>query len=64
MKKLLFIPMLLVAFTISAQNVTFGAKAGLNFTRGVGEDASGIFGRTAFHIGATAEIEISESFSI
>ena len=64
MKKLLFIPMLLVAFTISAQNVTFGAKAGLNFTSGVGEGADGLDIRTAFHLGATAEIEMSESFSI
>ena len=66
-KLLLFIPMLLVAFTISAQNVTFGAKAGLNFTREVGVDASGTFGSggmTAFHLGVIAEIEMSDSFSI
>ncbi len=67
MKKLLFIPMLLVAFTISAQNVTFGAKAGLNFTSAVGEYASGTLwsdGMTAFHLGVIAEIEMSDSFSI
>ena len=64
MKKLFTITMALVAFTISAQNVTFGAKAGLNFASMVGDDAEGLDGRTSFHLGATAEIEISESFSI
>ena len=64
MKKLFTITMALVAFTISAQNVTFGAKAGLNFASMVGDAAEGLDGRTSFHIGATAEIEISESFSI
>ena len=64
MKKLFTITMALVAFTISAQNVTFGAKAGLNLASMVGDDAEGLDGRTSFHIGATAEFEISESFSI
>ena len=64
MKKLFTITMALVAFTIGAQNVTFGAKAGLNFASMVGDDAEGLDGRTSFHLGATAEIEISESFSI
>ena len=64
MKKLFTITMALVAFTISAQNVTFGAKAGLNFASMVGDAAEGLDGRTSFHIGATAEFEISESFSI
>ena len=64
MKKLFTITMALVAFTISAQNITFGAKAGLNFASMVGDGAEGLDGRTSFHIGATAEIEISESFSI
>ena len=31
MKKLFIITMSLVAFTLQAQDVTFGAKAGLNF---------------------------------
>lgn len=49
------------ADTISAQNITFGVKAGLNF---VPNGARGLGGRSSFHIGATAEIEISDSFSI
>ncbi len=64
MKKLFTITMALVAFTISAQNVTFGAKAGLNFASMTGDDADGLDGRTSFHIGVTAEIEMSDTFSI
>ena len=64
MKKLFTITMALVAFTISAQNVTFGAKAGLNFASMVGDDADGLDGRTSIHLGVTAEIEMSDSFSI
>ena len=64
MKKLFTITMALVAFTISAQNVTFGAKAGLNFASMTGDDADGLDGRTSIHLGVTAEIEMSDSFSI
>nr|AOE10401.1 hypothetical protein [uncultured bacterium] len=64
MKKLFTITMALIAFTVSAQNVTFGAKAGLNFASMTGDEADGLDGRTAFHLGVTAEIELSDSFSI
>jgi len=64
MKKLFTITMALVAFTISAQNITFGAKAGLNFASMAGDDADGLDGRTSFHLGVTAEIEMSDTFSI
>jgi len=64
MKKLFTIIMALVAFTISAQNITFGAKAGLNFASMTGDDADGLDGRTSFHLGVTAEIEMSDTFSI
>ena len=64
MKKLFTITMALLAFTISAQNVTFGAKAGLNFASMTGDDADGLDGRTSFHLGVTAEIEMSDTFSI
>ena len=56
--------MALIAFTISAQNITFGAKAGLNFASMAGDDADGLDGRTSFHLGVTAEIEMSDTFSI
>jgi hypothetical protein len=64
MKKVFVITMALVAFNISAQNITYGAKTGLNFATMVGEDAEGLDGRTSFHLGFTAEIEISDTFSI
>ena len=64
MKKLFTITMALIAFTISAQNITFGAKAGLNFASMAGDDADGLDGRTSFHLGVTAEIEMSDTFSI
>lgn len=64
MKKLFVITMALVAFNISAQNITYGAKGGLNFATMVGEDAEDIDKRTSFHLGITAEIEISDTFSI
>ena len=64
MKKLFTITMALVAFSVSAQNITFGAKAGLNFASMTGDDADGLDGRTSIHLGVTAEIEMSDSFSI
>mgnify|MGYP001235961695 FL=1 len=64
MKKLLLLTFILTAFTINAQDVTFGAKAGLNFASMTGDDADGFDGRTSFHLGVTAEIAVSDVFSI
>lgn len=64
MKKLFTITLALLAITISAQNITFGAKAGLNFASMSGDDADGLDGRTSIHLGVTAEIEMSDTFSI
>ena len=55
--------MTLVAFTLQAQDVTFGAKAGLNFAS-LDITDSNIDGRTSFHLGITAEFEMSDTFSI
>ena len=63
MKKLLIITMTLAAFTLQAQDVTFGAKAGLNFAS-LDITDSNIDGRTSFHLGITAEFEMSDTFSI
>lgn len=63
MKKLFIITMSLVAFTLQAQDVTFGAKAGLNFAS-LDITDSNIDGRTSFHLGITAEFEMSDTFSI
>lgn len=55
--------MTLAAFTLQAQDVTFGAKAGLNFAS-LDITDSNIDGRTSFHLGITAEFEMSDTFSI
>lgn len=65
MKKLLLvIAMVAAGFTANAQDVKFGAKAGLNISNVSGEDVENNDARTSFHIGAVAEIEISDKFSI
>lgn len=48
----------------NAQEVTFGVKAGVNFATLNGDDAEGINGKTAFHVGGLANIGISDEFSI
>lgn len=48
---------------VNAQ-VAFGAKAGVNFSDITGERVDSFDGRTSFHIGVVAEIEISEKFSL
>ena len=65
MKKVLFFAALLLfsMVTINAQDVKFGAKAGVNFASITGDDTDDLDGRTAFHLGVVAEIPISEKFS-
>ena len=69
MKKLFIITMTLAAFTLQAQDVTFGAKAGLNFSNlsydyPSGVNAPDLDSRTSIHLGVTAEISISDNFSV
>ncbi|RFN58056.1 porin family protein [Marixanthomonas ophiurae] len=69
MKKVFFIAVLTVfgVTATQAQEVRLGAKGGLNFSSfsGDGFDAfDDPEGRTSFHIGAFAEIPLSERFSI
>ncbi len=69
MKKLLLCAAVAVfAFTnVNAQDVKFGAKAGINFASVGGSDANdieGITGKTAFNVGIVAKIGISEKFSV
>lgn len=55
--------MLVFGLAISnAQEIKFGAKAGVNFAS-LGGDLKDVDGRTSFHIGAVAEIVISQQFS-
>jgi len=60
MKKLLLMAALAVfgLTTTNAQEVRFGAKAGANFASLNGDDVDDIDGRTSFHVGGVANIEI------
>lgn len=66
MKKLLLMAAVAVfgLSNMNAQEVKFGAKAGVNFATIGGDDTDGIKSRTAFHIGGVAEISISDKFSV
>jgi len=49
---------------VNAQDINFGAKAGVNFASITGDDISEYLdGKTSFHVGVVAEIVISEKFS-
>ena len=65
MKKLLFVvAFAAIGFTsVNAQEVKFGAKAGVNFASVTG-DLENVDGKVAFHIGGVAEIMISDKFSV
>ncbi|WGD34343.1 porin family protein [Olleya sp. YS] len=65
MKKLLMIAAVAVfgLTSANAQDVNFGAKAGVNFATITGDDTDGIESKIGIHIGLVAEIEISENFS-
>jgi len=65
MKK--FLIFTVVAFfgfaAMNAQDINFGAKAGVNFASITGDDTSDLDMRTSLHVGVVAEIVISEKFS-
>lgn len=66
MKKLiLFAALAVFAFGTSyAQDISIGAKGGLNLASLNGDGADEVDGRTTFHIGGVVNIEISELFAI
>jgi opacity protein-like surface antigen len=66
MKKLLLSAVIAVfaMSSMNAQEVKFGAKAGVNFATLGGDDSDDFDGRTSFHVGAVAQIGISEKFAI
>ena len=66
MKKMLLIAAIAVfgITSVNAQDVSFGAKAGLNIATIGGDGSDGVKSRTAFHIGGVAEISVSEKFSV
>ena len=47
-----------------SQNVRVGAKAGVNISDITGDDVDSFNGRTSFHVGAIAEIPVSNDFSV
>jgi len=49
---------------VSAQDISFGVKAGLNFATLGGDDVDELEGVTGLNIGAVAEFGLSEKFSI
>lgn len=50
--------------SLSAQSFSFGAKAGANFANVTGDDVENASTRTGFHLGAVANIGISDKFGI
>ncbi|RLD29144.1 MAG: PorT family protein [Bacteroidetes bacterium] len=65
MKKLLLITVL-AGLTLASCATTpkFGVRAGANFASINGDDADSFEGKTGFHIGAVAEMEVSEKFAV
>lgn len=64
-KLLLLIVVLALGYTtVQAQEIRFGAKAGVNLASIGGEDVEDLDGRTSFHVGGLVEIPISEKFAI
>jgi opacity protein-like surface antigen len=63
-KTILVLALALGTISMSAQEVTFGAKAGLNLASISGDETDDLDSRTGFHVGAVAEFALSEKFSL
>lgn len=65
MKKIVLTAVALMAFGFvsQAQEIKFGAKAGVNFAS-QGGDVEDVNSRTGFHVGAVAEFKFTEQFSL
>lgn len=68
MKNLLFLALFTVGVTMgaNAQEVSFGAKAGVNFSSLSGNDAEelNLDGNTGFHLGLVMDIALGNNFSV
>lgn len=65
MKKLFFFAFaILFTGAMSAQQLNFGAKAGLNFATLSGDGVEDVGSRTAFHLGLIGEIMLTDKFAI
>jgi len=49
--------------SVNAQDVNFGAKAGVNFATVTGDETDDFESKTGFHVGVVAEIMLSDKFS-
>lgn len=56
--------MLCMCFAVNAQDISFGAKAGVNFASIGGDDTEDVDSRTGFHVGVLAEFMLTEQFGI
>ena len=66
MKKLLLLTMLsfCTTFASQAQEIHFGAKAGLNFASARGDDADDLETRTSFNLGGVLNIRFTEKLAL
>lgn len=61
---ILLTTLLLTLGSLHAQDLDFGVKAGLNLADLKGDFQNGGKARTAFHLGAVAELSVSEQFAV
>ena len=65
MKKIILSVAAMLTFGfVSAQEVQFGVKGGVNIATFVGDDTDDLDSKIGFHVGGFAEIKISEKFSV
>ena len=65
MKKIILTIAAVFAFGFAnAQDVKFGAKAGVNFSTYTGDNLSNVSGKVGFQVGAFAEIKLSDKFAV
>tara|TARA_R100000935_G_scaffold55682_2_gene85972 strand:+ start:66144 stop:66806 length:663 start_codon:yes stop_codon:yes gene_type:complete len=64
-KQVLLIAVAIFSFGVmQAQDIRFGAKAGVNFASIGGDFTDGVEGKTGFHIGGLVEIMLSDKFAV
>ena len=63
-KTILLLALAFGMYSANAQEISFGAKAGLNLASVSGDETDDLDGRTGFHVGAVAEFSLSEKFSL
>ncbi len=67
MKKLFLVAIAVIGFSVSshAQDIKFGFKGGVNFSKYTGNDSlKDLDGRTGYHIGAVAQVSLLETIAL